>query len=241
MQPVQRKALSALALVLIYAAVVVLLPRPETIKPESWRLLGIFAATIAGPDSAAHARGRAGADGRHAGLDLRRPHHRRRRWRGYGDPTVWLVMAAFFISDALIKTGLARRIALLFVRAVGRSSLGVCYALSTYRHGAGEHHPFECGALGRRGAAHRAVHRRTLRLAARRHGRPAGRVPDDGGLPEHLRHRGHVHDRAGQQSAGGADRHRDLPLPGDAGELVSGGVRSGALLAGRRSRWWCSG
>ena len=39
-------------------------------------------------------------------------------------------MAAFFISDALIKTGLARRIALLFVRAVGHSSLGVCYALS---------------------------------------------------------------------------------------------------------------
>jgi divalent anion:Na+ symporter, DASS family len=39
-------------------------------------------------------------------------------------------MAAFFISRALINTGLARRIALLFVRAFGRSSLGVCYALS---------------------------------------------------------------------------------------------------------------
>ncbi len=49
---------------------------------------------------------------------------------GYGDPTVWLVQAAFFISNALIKSGLARRIALLFVRWVGGSSLGVCYALS---------------------------------------------------------------------------------------------------------------
>ena len=49
---------------------------------------------------------------------------------GYADPTVWLVMAAFFISRALINTGLARRIALLFVRMFGRSSLGVCYALS---------------------------------------------------------------------------------------------------------------
>ena len=39
-------------------------------------------------------------------------------------------MAAFFISDALIKTGLARRIALLFIRTVGQTSLGVCYALS---------------------------------------------------------------------------------------------------------------
>jgi DASS family divalent anion:Na+ symporter len=39
-------------------------------------------------------------------------------------------MAAFFIARALIKTGLARRIALLFVRIAGRTSLGVCYALS---------------------------------------------------------------------------------------------------------------
>ena len=39
-------------------------------------------------------------------------------------------MAAFFISRALIKTGLARRIALFFVRLFGRSSLGVSYALT---------------------------------------------------------------------------------------------------------------
>ena len=49
---------------------------------------------------------------------------------GYGDPTVWLVMAAFFISIAMIKTGFARRIALVFVRAFGETSLGVTYALS---------------------------------------------------------------------------------------------------------------
>ncbi len=48
---------------------------------------------------------------------------------GYGDPTVWLVMAAFFISRGLLNTGLARRIALFFVRLFGKSSLGVCYAL----------------------------------------------------------------------------------------------------------------
>ena len=48
---------------------------------------------------------------------------------GYSDPTVWLVMAAFFISRSLINTGLARRIALFFIRLFGRSSLGVSYAL----------------------------------------------------------------------------------------------------------------
>src|SRR5207247_6586524 len=49
---------------------------------------------------------------------------------GYADPSVWLVMAAFFISIAMIKTGFARRLALIFVRAFGKTSLGVSYALS---------------------------------------------------------------------------------------------------------------
>jgi DASS family divalent anion:Na+ symporter len=48
---------------------------------------------------------------------------------GYADATVWLVMAAFFISRALLNTGLARRIALVFVRAFGGTALGVSYAL----------------------------------------------------------------------------------------------------------------
>ena len=48
---------------------------------------------------------------------------------GYADPIVWLVLAAFFISRAMIKTGLGRRIALLFIRAIGHHSLGLGYAL----------------------------------------------------------------------------------------------------------------
>lgn len=48
---------------------------------------------------------------------------------GYSDPIVWLVLAAFFMSRGMIKTGLGRRIALLFIRALGRHSLGLGYAL----------------------------------------------------------------------------------------------------------------
>ncbi len=48
---------------------------------------------------------------------------------GYADPIVWLVLAAFFISRAMIKTGLGRRIALLFIRSLGRHSLGLGYSL----------------------------------------------------------------------------------------------------------------
>ncbi len=49
--------------------------------------------------------------------------------RGYMEPTVWLVLAAYMISRAMIKTGLARRIALTFVRLLGHNTLGLGYAL----------------------------------------------------------------------------------------------------------------
>src|SRR5258706_6545536 len=49
---------------------------------------------------------------------------------GYGDPIVWLVLAAFFMSRGMIKTGLGRRIAFLLIRAIGRTSLGLGYSLA---------------------------------------------------------------------------------------------------------------
>jgi len=48
---------------------------------------------------------------------------------GYGDSTVWLVVAAFLIAGGVIRTGLGRRIALIFVSKMGKSSLGLGYSL----------------------------------------------------------------------------------------------------------------
>jgi DASS family divalent anion:Na+ symporter len=123
------RAWRALAALLVYVLVVWVLPRPEAINPPSWRLVGIFLATIAGlilqpiPGGAVVLLA-VGLSAVLGGLKVTEA------LAGYGDPTVWLVMAAFFISRALIKTGLARRIALFFVRLFGTSSLGVCYALA---------------------------------------------------------------------------------------------------------------
>ena len=50
---------------------------------------------------------------------------------GYADPIVWMVLAAFFISRGMMKTGLGRRIAFLFIKAIGRHSLGLTYALAS--------------------------------------------------------------------------------------------------------------
>ena len=125
----RRPLWSAALPVLLALAIVFVVPRPAAIKPEAWRLLGIFVGAVAGlvmqpiPGGAVVLIAVTLAP-IFGGLSVKQA------LSGYGDPICWLVMAAFFISRALIKTGLARRIALFFVRTAGRTSLGVCYALS---------------------------------------------------------------------------------------------------------------
>jgi DASS family divalent anion:Na+ symporter len=116
-------------LVLVYLAIVYLIPRPVSVKPEGWRLTGIFLATIAGsitqpiPAGALVLLG-VTLSAMFGGLTMEQA------LTGYADKSVWLVMAAFFISRALINNGLARRLALFFVRSFGKTTIGVCYALS---------------------------------------------------------------------------------------------------------------
>ncbi len=47
---------------------------------------------------------------------------------GYGDTTVWLVVAAFLIAGGVVKTGFGRRLALLLVKHIGKSTIGLGYA-----------------------------------------------------------------------------------------------------------------
>jgi len=114
-------------LIAIYLCVS-LSPAPPGVTAAGWRLASLFLATIAGLILAPIPGGAlvllavtlAPVTG---GLSLTAA------LSGYADSTVWLVMAAFFISRALLNTGLARRIALLFVRTFGKSPVGVCYSL----------------------------------------------------------------------------------------------------------------
>ncbi len=48
---------------------------------------------------------------------------------GYGDTTVWLVVAAFLIAGGVINTGLGKRIALKLVSWLGKTTLGLGYAI----------------------------------------------------------------------------------------------------------------
>jgi len=126
---VTSKLLRLLALLAVYLLIAYLWPPPTGIKPADWRLFAVFVTTVTGlilqpiPGGAVVLIG-VTASAVVGGLSIKSA------LEGYSDATVWLVMAAFFLSRSLLNTGLARRIALLFVRAFGHTSLGVTYALA---------------------------------------------------------------------------------------------------------------
>jgi DASS family divalent anion:Na+ symporter len=115
-------------IVVASALAIAFIPVPQGITPQSWRLLAIFAATIIGSILRPVPSGAVVLIGV-ATVALTGALPVEQALRGYADPIVWLVLAAFFISRGMIKTGLGRRIALLFVRGMGRRSLGLGYAL----------------------------------------------------------------------------------------------------------------
>jgi DASS family divalent anion:Na+ symporter len=105
------------------------LPAPAGVKKEAMHLLAIFVATIVGliltplPMGAVVIIGvmlTGVTDTLKVGQIL----------SGFANNTVWLIVAAFLLTRGFIKTGLGRRISYLFIRAFGRKTLGLAYAIA---------------------------------------------------------------------------------------------------------------
>jgi divalent anion:Na+ symporter, DASS family len=109
-------------------ALIFLLPRPEGVTYEAWTLLAIFIATIVG-SIVQPLTGSAMVFLGVIALAVAQAVPIQTALSGYADRYVWLVLAAFFISRAMIKTGLGHRIALIFVRLMGRRTIGLGYSL----------------------------------------------------------------------------------------------------------------
>ncbi len=116
------------AVVIGSGAAVFLVPVPEGITPQAWRLLAVFVATILGlivhplPVGAMALLGvtaTAVTGALSPGQAL----------AGFADPLPWMVFSAFCMARGMITTGLGRRIALLFIRGFGGTSLGLGYSV----------------------------------------------------------------------------------------------------------------
>ena len=115
------------ALVFLYILIGEVIPPPGGVTEQGWRQTAIFICVIAGMvTEPIHASALVligltawAATGTSMAEVL----------GGYAQPSVWLVIVAMLIAKMMLDCGLARRIALLFVRMVGKTSLGVAYAL----------------------------------------------------------------------------------------------------------------
>jgi DASS family divalent anion:Na+ symporter len=112
------------------AALILAAPLPAGITAQSWHLFAIFVATIVGSIVRPVPAGAIVFLGV-AAIAVTGTLSPREALSGYADPLVWLVLCAFFMSRGVLKTGLGRRIAFLFIKLLGRSSLGLAYALSS--------------------------------------------------------------------------------------------------------------
>jgi DASS family divalent anion:Na+ symporter len=111
-------------LVVIYAYVI---PPPDAVSSQSWRLFAIFIAVIAGQMLQPMSSAAIVLLGLAAMVLNGTP--MREALGGYAEPSVWLVLIAMIMARVLIDTGAAHRIALFFVRQFGSRSIGISYAL----------------------------------------------------------------------------------------------------------------
>ena len=112
------------------------IPTPSGLEPAAWHLFAIFLATIVGiigkaaPMGALSviamalcaATGVVAPDG-DAGDRISQA------LSGFSNSTIWLIVSAFFAARAVIASGLGERLAYLFVKVFGRSTIGLAYGL----------------------------------------------------------------------------------------------------------------
>jgi DASS family divalent anion:Na+ symporter len=131
--PLETAKLIPLLITLAVGAIIWFLPMPEGVaaleKGEAaWHLLAIFVATIVGiilkplPMGAVAIIGIM-ATAATGTLTITNA------LSGFANSTIWLIVLAFFISRGFIKTGLGARIAYMFMRLLGKRTLGLSYGL----------------------------------------------------------------------------------------------------------------
>jgi DASS family divalent anion:Na+ symporter len=112
----------------IFATMVWNIPVPEGLTPKAWHVFVIFITTIVALimnplPMGAVALISIGASVLTGTLSLAQG------LSGFSDSIIWLVVFAFFLSNGFIKTGFGARIAYHLILRVGKSTLGLSYAL----------------------------------------------------------------------------------------------------------------
>lgn len=129
----QGARLVPLLITLAVGLIIWIVPPPQGVQElengtAAWHLLAIFVATIVGIIAKPLPMGAVAMIGI-AAAALTGTLSIGDSLSGFSNSTIWLIALAFFISRGFIKTGLGARIAYLFMRVLGRRTLGLGYGL----------------------------------------------------------------------------------------------------------------
>jgi citrate:succinate antiporter/L-tartrate/succinate antiporter len=110
-------------------------PTPAGLENNQWHYFAIFAAVIVGlvvESMPVAAVGLIGLTLAAISGFIEKDPNKALRWAlsGYSESTVWLIVGAFIFSIGYRKSGLGRRIALHLVKAMGKKTIGLAYAVT---------------------------------------------------------------------------------------------------------------
>ncbi|KAH6767007.1 GTP cyclohydrolase II [Perilla frutescens var. hirtella] len=105
------------------------IPRPSELTPEAWQLLSIFLSTIAGLVLSPLPVGAWAFLGLTAAV-LTGTLPFSAAFSAFTNEVIWLIVISFFFARGFVKTGLGERIAMYFVKWLGKSTLGLSYGLT---------------------------------------------------------------------------------------------------------------
>src|SRR5580704_691977 len=108
--------------IVIIGLLVYFWPVPPGLSLEAWQLFAIFLATIGLVMVDVFPMGAASLMGITVAI-ANKSMTFKIAFKGFVSPITWLILIAFFISFGFVHTGLGRRIAYIFIAAVGRTPL----------------------------------------------------------------------------------------------------------------------
>lgn len=103
-------------------------PKPHQLSKKAWQLLAIFLTTITGLVLGPLPVG-AWAVTCLTIVVITKTLTFAAAFSAFTNEVIWLIVASFFFSRGFVKTGLGERLAMIFVRWLGKSTLGLSYGL----------------------------------------------------------------------------------------------------------------
>lgn len=105
-----------------------LIPIPTGLDAQAWSLFSIFVATIVGLVAEPLPTGAWAMLGVTCAI-VTKTLTFNQAFAAFCNEVIWLIVASFFFARGLEKTGLGNRVAQLFVKVLGKSTLGLAYGL----------------------------------------------------------------------------------------------------------------